>query len=132
MQNEKVKPEDLTHSARSPVIPVVKETEKALKAKEKVDKAAKNVQEKAEDLVKGELGVPEKTAPLEKKLKPEKTKKDKEPKKDAALTFPVAIRINDYGFIGMRKGLLEALGWHKGLTLKLEKNEDGSVTVRKA
>jgi hypothetical protein len=30
------------------------------------------------------------------------------------------------------KGLLEALEWHKGMALKLEKNADGSVTVRKA
>jgi hypothetical protein len=27
---------------------------------------------------------------------------------------------------------LEALGWHKGMELKIDKNADGSVTVRKA
>lgn len=51
-------------------------------------------------------------------------------KKDAP--FPANIRINDYGFIGLKKGLLEALNWHKGMALKIDKNPDGSVTLRKA
>jgi hypothetical protein len=64
----------------------------------------------------------------------EKTEKPKkaEKKKDAPLTFPASIRINNYGFIGVRKGLLEALSWKKGMALKIDKNSDGSVTVRKA
>lgn len=46
---------------------------------------------------------PEKNLPQDKKLKPVK-KKAEEAKKDEALTFPVSIRINDYGFLGLRKG----------------------------
>jgi len=64
-----------------------------------------------------------------KKKQPKETKKKKEP---AAFDFPVSARINDYGFIGLKKGLLEALDWHKGMGLKIDKNVDGSVTVRKA
>jgi hypothetical protein len=32
----------------------------------------------------------------------------------------------------IKKGLFEALGWHKGIGLKIDKNADGSATVRKA
>jgi hypothetical protein len=63
----------------------------------------------------------------EKKAKPKPKKKE-----PPALEFPVSARINNYGFIGVRKGLLAALDWHKGMALKIEKNPDGSVTVRKA
>jgi len=31
-----------------------------------------------------------------------------------------------------RAGVLKALGWKKGMALKIERNPDGSVTVRKA
>jgi hypothetical protein len=48
------------------------------------------------------------------------------------LTFPAPIRINNYGFIGVRKPLLEALSWHKGEKLTIDKNADGRITVRKA
>jgi len=66
----------------------------------------------------------------EPKKRPQKeAKKKKEP---PALEFPVSARINDYGFIGLKKGLLAALGWHKGMGLKIDKNPDGSATVRKA
>ena len=64
-----------------------------------------------------------------KKRPPKEAKKKKEP---TALEFPVSARINDYGFIGLKKRLLEALGWHKGMALKIDKNADGSATVRKA
>lgn len=36
------------------------------------------------------------------------------------------------GFKSHARGLLEALGWHKGMGFKIDKNPDGSVTVRKA
>jgi hypothetical protein len=71
-----------------------------------------------------------KTSPPVTKEKTEKPKKAT--KKDTPLTFPVGIRVNAYGFIGIRKGLLETLGWHKGMALKIERNADGSVTLRKA
>jgi hypothetical protein len=64
----------------------------------------------------------------------EKTRKKATPRKKAKapLSFPAPIRINDYGFIGVRKPLLEALSWHKGEKLTIDKNADGSVTLRKA
>lgn len=77
----------------------------------------------------------EKALPPAKKPKPEKkskAKETKEAKKDSPLAFPTTVRINDYGFINVRKGLLDGLGWAKGITLKLDKNADGSVTIRKA
>jgi hypothetical protein len=46
--------------------------------------------------------------------------------------FPVDVHINDYGFLNFRKPLLEALGWHKGTPVKINKNPDGSIMVRKA
>jgi len=44
----------------------------------------------------------------------------------------VSALINNYGFIFMRKKWLATLGWKKGMPLKIERNPDGSVTVRKA
>jgi hypothetical protein len=32
----------------------------------------------------------------------------------------------------MRKHRLEDLGWHKDMKVKIEKNPEGSITVRKA
>jgi len=43
----------------------------------------------------------------------------------------VSTLINNYGFIFMRKKWLAALGWKKGMPLKIERNPDGSITVRK-
>ena len=46
--------------------------------------------------------------------------------------FPAEGRINDYGFLNFKAKWLENLGWTKGMALKIEKNADGSLTVRKA
>ena len=46
--------------------------------------------------------------------------------------FLADAEINDYGFLHFRKLWLESLGWSKGMALKIEKNADGSITVRKA
>jgi hypothetical protein len=43
------------------------------------------------------------------------------------LVFPAPIRINNYGFIGVLKSILEALSWHKGEKLTIDKNADGSA-----
>jgi hypothetical protein len=43
----------------------------------------------------------------------------------------VSALINNYGFIFMRKKWLAALGWKKSMPLKIERNPDGSITVRK-
>ena len=47
-------------------------------------------------------------------------------------TFPADARINDYNFLHFKTGWLENLGWSKGMALKIEKNADGSITLRKA
>jgi hypothetical protein len=62
------------------------------------------------------------------------SKKKPATKKNSAKTveFPASARINSYGFLNFRKGLLDALGWTKGTALKIEKNDDGSATLRKA
>jgi len=46
--------------------------------------------------------------------------------------FPADARINDYGFLGFKTGWLADLGWTKGMALKVDKNTDGSLTLRKA
>jgi hypothetical protein len=51
---------------------------------------------------------------------------------NSSAKFPVDGRTNDYGFLHFKVGWLEALGWKKGMSLKISKNPDGSITVRKA
>ena len=51
--------------------------------------------------------------------------------------FPCDAEINAYGFLGFKKAWLDNLGWEvvkgvKGVALKIEKNADGSITLRKA
>lgn len=46
--------------------------------------------------------------------------------------FPADAKINDYGFLGFKIGWLTDLAWSKGMALKIEKNADGSITLRKA
>lgn len=71
-----------------------------------------------------------KAATIAEHAQPKKaTKKAPTPK---AVTFPATIRINAYGFIGLRKCLLEGLGWSKSMRLQIDKNADGSATLRKA
>jgi hypothetical protein len=62
----------------------------------------------------------------------EKKQKKAPKKKDKTVTFPASIRVNAYGFIGIRKPLPEALGWKLNENLQIERNADGSITVRKA
>jgi hypothetical protein len=75
----------------------------------------------------------EKTLPAaEKGAKRKKESKSKSEKKAATTVhFPVTSRINAYGFIYTKAKWLTALGWQKGMTLKIERNSDGSITVRK-
>jgi len=106
---EKVKPENLAPSSRSPVIPVISEIPAPGKAQ----------------------GVKE---PAKVKKKAQKAVESKKPteKKASHAEFPMNLRINAYGFANFRKGLLDALGWTKGMALKIERNDDGSATLRKA
>ena len=134
---QKLKPENLVASARSPVIPDVSQAEKVEIAKEREEKAKLKAERKAERLTKEKVDAEGEKAPEPKKepvhkREPKGLKPKKEPKSQKPLEFPVSARINNYGFLGFRKGLLEALDWHKGMGLKIEKNADGSVTVRKA
>jgi hypothetical protein len=133
LHNEKLKPENLTASTRSPIIPVVTPTEKALIAKEREEKVKKAAERKAARL-ENEKAEAEKAKAGAEDPEAKKVPK-KEPKtkgKKAELTFPATIRINHYGFVGIRKPLLAALGWHKDMALRIDKNSNGSVTMRKA
>jgi hypothetical protein len=46
--------------------------------------------------------------------------------------FPTDAKNNDYGFLGFKKSWLDDLNWTKGMALKIEKNADGSITLKKA
>jgi hypothetical protein len=39
---------------------------------------------------------------------------------------------NDYGFLNFKAKWHEDLGWKKGMLLKIDKNSDGSTTMKKA
>ena len=62
-------------------------------------------------------------------VKKPKAKRQKESK---SVTYPMDAKINDYSFLHFKTALLEDLDWHNGMALKIEKNSDGSVTLRKA
>ena len=69
---------------------------------------------------------------------PEQTVEPKQPRRtrkraqSAATEFPVAARINEYGFLYFKKRWLEELGWTKGMELKLDKTPEGNLTLSKA
>ena len=87
--------------------------EKVHKALEKIAEAeGKSVDEKVAEIVK-------------EKAKPK-------PEKPATPLFPADAHINDYSFLRFRDAWLENLGWTKGMALKIEKNADGSISLRKA
>jgi len=67
----------------------------------------------------------------EETAKTDKVAKSK-PKLEKSSPFPTGGEINDYGFLYFRKSWLEDLGWTNGMPLKIEKNADGSITLRKA
>ena len=51
--------------------------------------------------------------------------------------FPADAEINPYGFLHFKARWLEHLGWQvvkgeKGVSLKIQENPDGSLTIRKA
>jgi hypothetical protein len=59
-------------------------------------------------------------------------KKEKEPKNKLEIKYPLSEKINAYGFLHFRKSLLSDLGWTKDMAVTLDRNSDGSVTIRKA
>jgi len=65
---------------------------------------------------------------------PEKTREDleKKAKAEGKSANQKAAEINDYGFLHFRKLWLESLGWSNSMALKIEKNADESITLRKA
>jgi hypothetical protein len=74
-------------------------------------------------------GASEKTLPPAEKKGKQKKASEKEVE---TVTFPVNARINAYGFIHMKVGWLAALSWRVDMLIKIERNADGSITVRKA
>ena len=79
---------------------------------------------------------PEKTLPsAEKAAKPKPEKKETKAKsaaKESPVEFPVSGHVNAYGFLFLKVRWLKALGWHLEMPVKIERNADGSITVRKA
>jgi hypothetical protein len=63
--------------------------------------------------------------------KPKRQKK-KKPATTSAPQYPLNTLINDYQFLHFKTAWLEDLGWTKGMALKIEKNADDSITLRKA
>jgi hypothetical protein len=61
-----------------------------------------------------------------------KPKRQKKEKPATTVQYPLQTRINDYGFLHFKNAWLEVLGWSKGMALEVDKNADGSVTLRKA
>lgn len=80
------------------------------------------------------LGPVEKTLPPAEKKAKQKKNVPKEVKKEdkETVTFPLAARINPYGFIFLKAKWLAALSWRVDMPLSIDKNPDGSVTIRKA
>lgn len=123
--NEKVNAKDLKPSERSPVIPVIPETEKAKVAQELNDKAKKKAERRAARLAKEK-------AKAEKAKKGHERKPKKEPEHDKP-AFPAESKVNKYGFIYMSGDMLAAFGLHKGAEHKLSINLEGdALTIRKA
>jgi len=67
----------------------------------------------------------------EKTVESTSTPKEQKAREVKPTKFPIDARINDYGFLHFKVGWLAALGWKKGMALKIEKNPDGSITIRK-
>jgi hypothetical protein len=65
--------------------------------------------------------------------KPEEIKPEvvKEKAKAKTEVFPADAKINDYSFLHFKNSWLENLGWTKGMPLKIDKNPDGSITMRR-
>lgn len=57
---------------------------------------------------------------------------EKKSRKVKPAKFPVDAKINDYGFLHFGVRVLKALGWSKGIAVRIERNPNGSITVRKA
>jgi hypothetical protein len=70
--------------------------------------------------------------PDEKAAEIVKEKAKPKPKKTETSPFPADAKINDYGFLHFKTAWLETLSWHKGMALKVDKNADGSLTLKKA
>lgn len=70
--------------------------------------------------------------PKEAEVVKEKAKPNPKSEKTETPAFPAAAKINDYGFLHFKNAWLETLSWHKGMALKIDKNADDSMTLRKA
>jgi hypothetical protein len=124
LPNEKAKPEDLTASARSPVVLVVDEKEKERIAKEAQDKA-KQKAERRKKRIDDEKA--------KKEHQPE-TKKEPEPKpskKKAPPTFPMAAKVNKYGFLYLLPEMRKVVGIAKGAEAKIVVSAEGSTLIIK-
>jgi len=110
--------------------------------KEKIDNGELKIKGKNKREKKHKVIVPEEVAKSLEKIAQAESKTpdqkaaeiivEKAKPKPETSPFPADARINDYGFLGFKTGWLADLGWSKGMALKIEKNADGSITLRKA
>ena len=59
-------------------------------------------------------------------------KNQKERKNKPEVKYPLRTKINAYGFLHFRNSWLADLGWCKGMPIAVERNSDGSITIRKS
>jgi hypothetical protein len=133
---EEVKAENLTASTRSPAIPDIDKEKKTSALQELENKAKVKAEKEAlrdaaeKDAEKGLNADFEQDLRSNEKVKAKAKPKEKEKPKVAA--FSVDSKLNPYGFIFMRQNWLLTLGWKKDMKVRIEKNADSSITVRKA
>ena len=61
----------------------------------------------------------------------EKPKVKRQKKTATVVEYPLDARINAYNFMRFSKELLTDLGWHVDMIVKVDKNADESITLRK-
>lgn len=106
------------------------------KAVEKIaDAEGKTPDEKVAEIIEKKAKAEPVEAPMDKgeSMVKEKAKPKPKPDKNAAtLQYPTDARINGYNFMRFSNDLLADLGWHVDMALKVDKNADGSITLKKA
>jgi len=117
----------------------VKLPRKVRKALDQIAEAeGKTPDEKVVEIIEKKAKAKRVEAPMDKgesmvKAEVVKEKAKRKPEKSAAtLQYPLDARINGYNFLRLSNALLADLGWHVDMALKVDKNSDGSINLRKA
>jgi len=117
----------------------VKLPRKVRKALDQIAEAeGKTADEKVAEIIEKKAEAEPVEAPMDKgesMVKAEVVKEKAKPKPEkgaATLQYPTDARINGYNFMRFSNDLLADLGWHVDMALKVDKNADGSITLKKA